>query len=125
MKPQHYAAAIGFILFVLAMIFAGSAGRHVVTRYNEAVADNATLKEAVKQRDGAIEGWKKREKELLDLRVADSRALDQKTAELKAANERLTQATLEFQNALDQMSPEDRACALRRVPAAVDRLLTR
>lgn len=122
-KPQHVAAVIGFICLLAAVVFLGSAGRHIVKTYNEAVADNATLKTAVKDRDAAIERWQARETELLEMRKADTAALERKDAELKAARERLTQATLEFQDAIDKLEGEDRACAVRRVPAAVDRLL--
>lgn len=122
-KPQHAAVVIGFILLLVALVFMGSAGRHIVRTYNEAVADNATLKTAVKDRDAAIERWQARETELLEMRKADTAALERKDAELKAARERLTQATLEFQDAIDKLEGEDRACAVRRVPAAVDRLL--
>lgn len=123
MKPQHIAAVIGFLLLLGSLVFLGAAGRHIVKTYNEAVSDNVTLKQAVIQRDNAIVKWQTRETELLALRKADTEALERKEAELKAARERLAKTTKEFTDAIDKLEGEDRACAVRRVPAAVDRLL--
>jgi hypothetical protein len=97
-------------------------------RTAKAAADAARVVELeglIAQRDLALDGWRKHQEAWDAEQLAAITLAAQQDTELAAARRVAETNRRKYREALERLDEADRACAARRVPAAVDSLLGR
>ena len=118
--PGQIKALIAALL-ALAVI---AGGYFAVRSYNNAIEKNATLQKDFDAVLSANIEFSKRITELEASRKVDAAAIEAKESERKAYAELLALTVKDYRNDLKKLQEADRACAMRTVPAPVDRMLS-
>lgn len=123
---------IKWVLIAAFIAALAAAGVAVVSAYNSAIESaqlakekNQQLRDSLSDRDAALASWAERQKEWEAERMEHAKASAQKDKEAEAAMKRFTKAIEDYRNAIKTLPDADRDCAMRPVPAVVDKLLNK